>query len=111
VLGPSPKVLTDARPGPPLGLFDVEWAPIPVSLGEKWSLMLYTDGLIEGRGGPGREILGVDGLVELITESADQQALPDFPESLPDSLVKQVERLNGQAVADDVAVLVVGRRP
>ncbi|HXS65743.1 MAG TPA: SpoIIE family protein phosphatase [Streptosporangiaceae bacterium] len=111
VLGPSPKVLTDARPGPPLGLFDVEWAPIPVSLGEKWSLMLYTDGLIEGRGGPGREILGVDGLVELITESADQQDLPDFPESLPDSLVKQVERLNGQAVADDVAVLVVGRRP
>ncbi|HEY3906303.1 MAG TPA: SpoIIE family protein phosphatase [Streptosporangiaceae bacterium] len=111
VLGKSPKVLTEARPGPPLGLFDVEWDPIPVSLGEKWSLMLYTDGLIEGKGGPGREILGVDGLVELISESADHQDLPDFPESLPDALVKQVERLNGQAVADDVAVLVVGRRP
>lgn len=110
VLGKSPKVLTEARPGPPLGLFDVEWDPIPVSLGENWSLMLYTDGLIEGRGGPGREILGVDGLVELISESADHD-LPDFPESLPDTLVKQVERLNGQAVADDVAVLVVGRRP
>jgi serine phosphatase RsbU (regulator of sigma subunit) len=110
VLGRSPKVLTEARPGPPLGLFDVDWAPIPVSLGEKWSLMLYTDGLIEGRGGPGREILGVDGLVELISESADHLDLPDYPESLPDTLVKQVERLNGQAVADDVAVLVVGRR-
>jgi serine phosphatase RsbU (regulator of sigma subunit) len=111
ILGKSPRVLTEARPGPPLGLFDVEWPPIPVSLGERWSLMLYTDGLIEGKGGPGREILGVDGLVELISESADHLDLPDFPESLPDTLVKQVERLNGQAVADDVAVLVVGRRP
>ncbi len=111
VLGRTPRVLTEGRPGPPLGLFDVEWPPIPISLGEKWSLMLYTDGLIEGRGGPGREILGVDGLVELISESAENYDLPDFPESLPDTLVKQVERLNGQPVADDVAVLVVGRRP
>ncbi len=111
VLGPEPRVLTEGRPGPPLGLFDVDWAPIPISLGEKWSLMFYTDGLIEGRGGPGREILGVDGLVDLISESAENHDLPDFPESLPDALVKQIERLNGQAVADDVAVLVVGRRP
>ena len=79
ILGKSPKVLTEARPGPPLGLFDVEWAPIPVSLGERWSLMLYTDGLIEGKGGPGREILGVDGLVELISESADHHGPARLP--------------------------------
>jgi serine phosphatase RsbU (regulator of sigma subunit) len=111
VLGPAPRLLTDDRPGPPLGLFDVEWPAIPVSLGQKWSLMLYTDGLIEGRGGPGREILGPDGLVELIAESTGDFDLPGFPESLPDMLVKHVERLNGQALADDIAVLVVGRRP
>lgn len=112
VLGKNPHLLTDGRPGPPLGIFDVEWEPIPVSLGQEWSLMLYTDGLIEGRGKPelGHEILGCDGLVELIAESAGDLDLPGYPESLPDTLVKQVERLNGQAVADDIAVLVVGRR-
>lgn len=111
VLGKDPRLLTDERPGPPLGLFDVDWPGIPVSLGPAWSLMLYTDGLIEGRGGPGREILGCDGLVELISESGGDADLEGFPESLPDTLVKQVERLNGQALADDIAVLVVGRRP
>jgi serine phosphatase RsbU (regulator of sigma subunit) len=111
VLGSVPRLLSEARPGPPLGLFDVQWPGIPVSLGPKWSLMLYTDGLIEGRAGPGREILGPEGLVDLIAESPGNADLPGFPESLPDTLVKQVERLNGQALADDIAVLVVGRRP
>ncbi|HET9896288.1 MAG TPA: SpoIIE family protein phosphatase [Streptosporangiaceae bacterium] len=115
VLAASPRLLTDGRPGPPLGIFDVDWEPIGVDLGPKWSLMLYTDGLIEGRGKPGGEpghdILGCDGLVELIAESAGNLDLPGYPESLPDTLVKQVERLNGQALADDIAVLVVGRRP
>lgn len=111
ILGKNPRLLTDERPGPPLGLFDVDWPGIPVSLGPDWSLMLYTDGLIEGRGGPGREIVGCDGLVELIIEAGGDSDLPGFPESLPDTLVKQVERLNGQALADDIAVLVVGRRP
>jgi serine phosphatase RsbU (regulator of sigma subunit) len=111
VLGAEPYLVSEERPGPPLGLFDVQWPGIPVSLGPQWSLMLYTDGLIEGRAGPGREILGPEGLVELIAESAGDLAVPGFPESLPDILVKQVERLNGQAPADDIAVLVVGRRP
>ena len=108
ILGAVPRLMTDARPGPPLGIFDVEWPGIPISLGPAWSLMLYTDGLIEGRAGPGREILGPEGLVELIAAAGDTAGLP---EALPDTLVKQVERLNGQALADDIAVLVVGRRP
>jgi serine phosphatase RsbU (regulator of sigma subunit) len=111
VLGPAPRLISDHRPGPPIGIFDVEWQPIPVSLGPKWSLMLYTDGLIEVRGGPGREVLGPEGLVDLITESACDPDVPGSLESLPDTLVKQVERLNGQPPADDIAVLVIGRRP
>jgi serine phosphatase RsbU (regulator of sigma subunit) len=110
VLGAVPRLLTDGRPGPPLGIFDVQWPAIPVSLGPAWSLMLYTDGLIEGRAGPGREILGPEGLVELIAGSCGDPDRQGLPESLPDILVKQVERLNGQAPADDIAVLVVGRR-
>jgi serine phosphatase RsbU (regulator of sigma subunit) len=111
VLGADPHLLTDERPGPPIGLFDVQWRGFPVELGPDWSVMLYTDGLIEGRGTPGKEILGCDGLVELIARATSDPQAPVFPESLPDVLVKQVEQLNGQALADDIAVLVVGRRP
>jgi serine phosphatase RsbU (regulator of sigma subunit) len=112
VLDGTPRLLAGERPGPPLGLFDVQWPPIPVSLGPTWAFMLYTDGLIEGKGGPGREIVGPEGLVELIKEAIGSSGLdwPAVNESLPDTLVKQVERLNGQALADDIAVLVVGRR-
>jgi len=112
ILDKAPRLLSAERPGPPLGLFDVQWPPIPVSLGPSWAFMLYTDGLIEGKGGPGREILGPEGLVELVAEAtlASGPDQPGFAESLPDTLVKHVERLNGQAPADDIAVLVVGRR-
>jgi len=37
-----------------------------VELGREWSLMLYTDGLIEGRIGEGLERLGQDGMVEMV---------------------------------------------
>ncbi len=113
ILDSTPRLLSTERPGPPLGLFDVQWAPIPVSLGPAWAFMLYTDGLIEGKAGPGQEILGPEGLVELIAEATRTSGpdRPGFAASLPDTLVKQVERLNGQPPADDIAVLVVGRRP
>ncbi len=112
ILDRAPRLIAPQRPGPPLGLFDVQWQPIPVALGPAWAFMLYTDGLIEGRAGPGREILGPEGLVDLIA-AATSEAGPDRPdsaESLTDTLVRQVEHLNGQALADDIAVLVVGRR-
>jgi serine phosphatase RsbU (regulator of sigma subunit) len=113
ILESTPRLLSAERPGPPIGLFDVQWPAIPVALGPAWAFMLYTDGLIEGKAGPGREILGPEGLVELIAEArrASGPGGPDFASSLPDTLVKQVERLNGQPLADDIAVLVVGRRP
>jgi serine phosphatase RsbU (regulator of sigma subunit) len=111
LLGSPPRVLTNGRPGPPLGLFDEGWPPIPISLGQQWSLMLYTDGLIEGRSGQDRRILGPEGLLDLISALSPGPSVPGFQDTMADSLLKTVERLNGGPLADDLAVIIVGRHP
>jgi serine phosphatase RsbU (regulator of sigma subunit) len=111
LLGPSPTTLGDGRGGPPLGLFDEEWPQIPVALGPRWSLMFYTDGLIEGKGGPDRRVLGPEGLLTLIAAASPGSSAPGFEDALADTLLKTVERLNGGPLADDVAVIIVGRHP
>ena len=111
LLGTSPSLLGAELAGPPLGLFDEDWPEIPLSLGEEWSLMLYTDGLIEGRIRPGKMILGCEGLLDLVAAAEPGPSVRGFEEALADSLLKTVERLNGGALADDVAVFVVGRHP
>jgi len=69
---------------------------------DDWSLLLYTDGLIEGRVGAGDERLDVPGLVTLV-EAAHGTALAD----LPAWLAGRAEEANGGALADDVAMLLV----
>ncbi|WP_376771168.1 PP2C family protein-serine/threonine phosphatase [Rhizomonospora bruguierae] len=73
---------------------------------EDWSLLMYTDGLIEGRSGRGDERLDVDGLCRVLAEPG----VPDVPlAELPAWLVGRVEELNGGPLADDVAILLVSR--
>jgi serine phosphatase RsbU (regulator of sigma subunit) len=66
--------------------------------------MLYTDGLIEGRVGPGPERLGTDGLLELAGQAHARGATGG---ALVDRLVEEVETLNGDALTDDLAVLLL----
>jgi serine phosphatase RsbU (regulator of sigma subunit) len=111
LLESPPTTLGEGRGGPPLGLFDEEWPHIPVALGPQWSLMFYTDGLIEGKAGPDRRVLGPEGLLNLIAASSSGPSAPGFEDTLADTLLKTVERLNGGPPADDVAVIIVGRHP
>ena len=54
----------------PLGLSEVrDWPGTQIRLDGSWSILLYTDGLIEGRIGKGSERLGSEGLMDLIRES------------------------------------------
>ncbi|GAA4224562.1 fused response regulator/phosphatase [Actinomadura meridiana] len=93
--------------GPALGLVPgAEWPTTEIDLGESWSLMLYTDGLIEGRVGAGSDRLGTDGLVELAGVARGRGVTG---RSLIDELVGEVERLNGDALTDDLAVLLLSR--
>ncbi|MFI6736764.1 PP2C family protein-serine/threonine phosphatase [Nonomuraea sp. NPDC050451] len=106
VVGHPPPVLVrdgavqvvDGTPsGPPLGIFsDAEWSVIDVPLGDEWSMMLYTDGLIEAAVGEGEELLGVEGLVDLVREYGAIDL---------DRLITHVGTLS-----DDLAVVLVRRR-
>lgn len=101
------RLLDAVQPAPPLGL--VEQRAIPshhVTLGDGWTIMLYTDGLIEGTVCPeSKARLGLDGLVSLVEEHIEAGVLPDV---LGPRLIEAVERRQGGPLTDDVAVLVFG---
>ncbi len=118
---PAPLLMRDGRTaellpyeqgGPALGLLpESHWSPLEVELGgpgEPWSLMLYTDGLIEGRIGQGNARLGTDGMIELV-EHRRREGLGG--EDLLDATVTEARQLNGGELTDDVAVILLERCP
>ncbi|HEY6597322.1 MAG TPA: SpoIIE family protein phosphatase [Asanoa sp.] len=93
---PAPGgVLLGVAPRPPR-MYELEFDS------EDWSLLMYTDGLIEGRVGAGDERLDVPGLVSLV-EAAHGVALAD----LPAWLAGRAEDANGGPLSDDVAMLLI----
>jgi serine phosphatase RsbU (regulator of sigma subunit) len=91
--------------GPALGLFsDADWPVSVIDLPGSWGLMLYTDGLIEGRIGDGSRRLDTEGLVTL-TRRAQTRGLTG--NELIDTLVAEAEDLNGGVLTDDLAVLLL----
>jgi serine phosphatase RsbU (regulator of sigma subunit) len=75
-----------------------------------WSVLLFTDGLIEGRIGGGPKRLGSDGLIELIAGiRTDGRGLTD--DDLLERLIDQVRKLNQGDLDDDLAVLAFGCTP
>lgn len=103
--------LSDARGGAGLGIGDEQWQAEQVRLPAKWTILLYTDGIIEGRIGSGPERLGEEGLRRLIAErTAQRPSWRDRPDDLLDELIADAERLNGEALSDDVAMLLIGVR-
>ncbi|WP_031073339.1 PP2C family protein-serine/threonine phosphatase [Streptomyces sp. NRRL S-118] len=108
--GRAAQLLPYEDGGPALGLLPhARWPRRQVELGGSWSLMMYTDGLIEGRSaGPGSLRLGQDGMVEMINHQLAQGL---HGEELLEAAVTQVRELNGGELTDDVAVLLLDRAP
>ncbi len=101
--GAEPVAVT---PDPILGLLpDITYAANDIALpADDWALLLYTDGLIEGRIDDEETRLGVAGLCALVSEYRSAGA----PFSgLPGWLLDQAERRNGGPLADDVAMLLL----
>jgi serine phosphatase RsbU (regulator of sigma subunit) len=112
--GHPPPVLIE-RPSRPVGragsghLLGVmpspSWAPIDVPLGHGATVLMYTDGLIEGRAAPGAvERLGIDALICFIDELTGRGLTGG---ALLDALLAEVQRRNGGPLTDDVALALV----
>ncbi len=115
---PSPLIARQGRAaqllpyedgGPALGLLPrARWSRRQVELGGSWSLMMYTDGLIEGRVGPpgSKQRLGQDGMVDMINR---QLTAGLRGEALLEAAVTEARDLNGGELTDDVALLLLDR--
>ncbi len=89
---------------PPLGVpHRAQWVPSSLDLPEEWTLVAFTDGIIEGRDAGGEQ-LGTDGLMVLATEAFDgARTLSD----VSDRLIGLAERANGASLRDDVALVLL----
>ncbi|GAU64691.1 putative phosphatase [Streptomyces sp. NBRC 110611] len=105
--GERPQLLPYEFGGPALGLLPhARWPRRQVELGSAWSLMMYTDGLIEGRIGQGNRRLGQEGMAELVSRRMESGL---SGEALLEASVQEVRDLNGGELTDDVAVLLLDR--
>jgi serine phosphatase RsbU (regulator of sigma subunit) len=114
--GRHPRLLPDDESGPALGLLPhARWPRRQVTLGRSWSLMMYTDGLIEGRVDGGRvdegrtasrERLGQQGMLDIVARRLAEGARG---ETLLDATMDEARGLNGGELTDDVAVLLLER--
>ncbi|WP_078628545.1 PP2C family protein-serine/threonine phosphatase [Streptomyces sp. NRRL F-2664] len=91
--------------GPALGLvpgWGAGWPVTDVDLEADGAVMLFTDGLIEGRVGPGPDRLDETGLLEIARKHAELPAEP-----FVDTLIQTAQALAADwgGLADDVAVL------
>ncbi len=101
-LDPVPE-LVDPPIGLPLGVSTrTAWEPRRITLGPQWRLLMYTDGLVEGRGANAGDLLWPEGLLELVTKELDTP-----PDALPGRLVARAEALHGGPLPDDVAILLL----
>ena len=95
--------------GPALGIYD---QPYPWEAGEleadgPWTLLCYTDGLVEGRSAPGSvDRFGIDALVATV---AQLLAGPGGLEDVLDRLLDVVHEANGGDLSDDLAILCLAR--
>ncbi|MGW0366180.1 PP2C family protein-serine/threonine phosphatase [Streptomyces sp. NPDC003034] len=105
VRSPAGVRLEVAPGGPALGMvpdWESTWPETQVPVEPEGAVMLFTDGLIEGRIGAGPDRLDEDGLLDIARQ---YERLP--AEGFVDALIETAERLAADSggLADDVAVL------
>jgi serine phosphatase RsbU (regulator of sigma subunit) len=94
--------------GPLLGVFDeARWPPIEIELGSSWTLVVFTDGIIEGHAGDGTEQFDSTMLARVAAAAGPTQS----PRELADTLVEAAEKANGEPLKDDVALVILAASP
>jgi len=95
--------------GPALGILDegYRWQAGVLEAGDAWTLLCYTDGLVEGRSTPGSvERFGIEALVPAAAGLLEHASGLD---SVLDGLLDLVHEANGGDLSDDVAILCLSR--
>ena len=97
----------DLRPGVPLGVSDLAtWTPRRVALPEAFSLLLYTDGVIEGRvTAIPTERFGEERLLEAFVQSQSQGR------ELLNEILLAARSAHGGPLPDDAALLLLEHKP
>jgi len=112
ITGGAASALSDALGDGAIGIGEREWLVQRLRLPDDWSILLYTDGIVEGRVGAGPDRLGEAGLHRLIADRLAARAdWREHPDALLDELIAGAERLNEGPLSDDVAMLLLGVRP
>lgn len=111
--GDDTRLVPDDRLGLPIGIgtgTDRSWPPMEIELPPKWALLLYTDGLIEGRQDSG-DVLWTDGLHALLCEvTTGPPPWRDDPGTMLDTVMERVRSLSTAQTDDIAAVLLVSDR-
>jgi hypothetical protein len=116
IAGHPPPILVTERgihqeaqpPGPAIGISEASiWEPHPLLLpDDPWSLVVYTDGLVEGRTSPGGpRPYGRDRLLSLLAACAVPIGEDDV-----DAVLRAVLDANGGALPDDVVLITASPR-
>jgi hypothetical protein len=104
----SVELVDDSTRGVPLGvLAGASWAPVDVAVRPGWALLIYTDGLVEGRDRDGEQLWS-EGLVALLArqlETADPQWRAD-PGGVLTGLIDAV-KVDRPHRTDDLAALLL----
>ena len=108
--GERVRMLGEGSGAPAIGLTSGPWRAERVELPAEWAILLYSDGIIEGRVGEGPQRLGEEGLVDAVREQLEAgRRAPAEPAALLDGLLETAEARNGGPLLDDVAMLMLGR--
>lgn len=103
------RLMPGGHVGLPLGIDrSATWRSATVELSGRWGVMLYTDGLCEGRVGGGTVRLGHEDMARMVHDRI--VATPSWradPGGVLDELIRAVERLNGSYLDDDVATVIL----
>lgn len=109
LVGPPTRIIPAERRGRALGIpVTGGWPAQRLELGDRWRVLLYTDGLVEATIGGGNDRLGKPGLVRVVDDALLVRAGRGRDDGLVERVVQDVRALHGGDLVDDAALVVVG---
>ncbi|MGH9021846.1 MAG: PP2C family protein-serine/threonine phosphatase, partial [Acidimicrobiia bacterium] len=108
-LEPFPALLADEHRGPPLGVVSgARWPGSRLELGSSWSLLLYTDGLVESHSGSAEDGLCIE---RLLDAAAGFRGSGLAPRAFVDRILEQAKSDSRGHLDDDVAMFLLATVP